>query len=201
MKQNRIQSHIPCSIPHFDGDSGYFHITYRLADSLPALVLQRLIEDCENNKGHADPKTALRERIESWLDAGHGSCILTAPPVAELICDAWRHFEGDRYSLHAFVVMPNHCHVLIQRLDDCPIAKIVLSWKSFTARRINQWRESEGMQPMHPVWMRDYWDRYIRNLEHYNRVIEYIHQNPVKAGLVSSAVDWKWSSASGLDAQ
>ena len=198
MKQSRVQSPIPCSIPHFDGDNGFFHITYRLADSLPTSVLQRLISECENIEEDSHRKAALRERIETWLDSGHGSCILTEPFVAGLICDTWMHFDGDRYRLHAFSVMPNHCHVLIQRLDDCPLAKIVLSWKSFTARRINQWRASVGMQPIRPVWMRDYWDRYIRNQEHYHRVVEYIHQNPVKAGLVKRPEDWKWSSARGI---
>lgn len=81
--------------------------------------------------------TELRQRVEKYLDAGHGSCILQTPEVAACIVDTWQHFDGDRYRLLEWVVMPNHCHVLIEPCEGAPLGKIVLSWKNYTARFIN----------------------------------------------------------------
>jgi type I restriction enzyme R subunit/putative DNA methylase len=83
------------------------------------------------------------------------------------------------------------------------VAKIVASWKSYTARRISAWRRSNGAEPAEPlnarrpgqVWHREYWDRYMRDEQHLQDTLSYIHANPVKARLVDSAEDWPWSSA------
>ena len=72
---------------------------------------------------------------------------------------------------------------------------IVHSWKSFSAKQANRILGRIG-----PFWMRDYFDRYVRGEEHFMAAMEYIEQNPVKAGLVRSANDWRWGSASGKDA-
>ena len=69
------------------------------------------------------------------------------------------------------------------------------SWKKFTARGICDYRRSSGDGPCGPVWHREYWDRYIRDRGHFEKTVEYIHLNPVKAGLVGSAEQWRWSSA------
>ena len=86
--------------------------------------------------------------------------------------------------------MPNHVHVMIEQVEGYPLGGIMHSWKSFTAKKINCVRELKGS-----VWSPDYHDRYIRNVEHYEYAVSYIEQNPVKAGLVSLADDWSFSSA------
>ncbi len=143
--------------------------------------------------------TERRRRVEAWLDAGHGSCVLRLPEAAACVVDTWRHFAGERYDLIAWVVMPNHVHVLVRVYEGVPLAKIVQSWKSYTGRRIRVLREesparARGSQ-MQEVWMREYWDRYIRDERHFHMAVDYIHQNPVKARLVGMAKDWPWSSA------
>ena len=90
--------------------------------------------------------------------------------------------------------MPNHVHVLIQ--PTVPLAGIVQSWKSFTGRwALSHNAELELGVPGATLWMREYWDRYIRNADHLEQVIHYIHANPVLAGLCSKPQDWTWSSA------
>jgi type I restriction enzyme R subunit/putative DNA methylase len=100
--------------------------------------------------------------------------------------------------------MPNHVHTLIQPINDWPLAKIVESWKKFTAMRICAFRKEtisgnasllSGDETKH-VWHREYWDRFIRNEDHFRQTVEYIHFNPVKAKLVEKAEDWMWGSAS-----
>jgi REP element-mobilizing transposase RayT len=104
-------------------------------------------------------------------------------------------FDSQRYRLLAWVVMPNHVHALFQPLQDWTVAKLVASWKKFTARKICDLRRESGEVSGGPIWHREYWDRYIRDQTHFDKTVEYIHMNPVKAGLVATAQDWRWSSA------
>ena len=86
--------------------------------------------------------------------------------------------------------MPNHVHALIETFDSFPLDGVIHSWKSFTSKRANEILGRSGQ-----FWMRDYFDRYVRNDEDLAAVTRYIEQNPVKAGLVNSANEWRWGSA------
>jgi REP element-mobilizing transposase RayT len=106
-------------------------VTFRLADSLPREKLDRLEEELkilpESLRG-----AERRKRIEEWLDSGLGCCALRDPELATQMRNALRHFDGKRYRLLAWCIMPNHVHVLMETLS--PIAWIVQGWKSVTAR-------------------------------------------------------------------
>ena len=206
-------------LPHFHGDNAIQAITYRLADSLPSHVLEDLKRELENLPAeHRDRRR--RERIDAYLDAGHGSCVLARPECAQIVIDNWQHFDGQRYRLLAWVVMPNHVHVLIETLPGWPLDSILHSWKSYTSKRIlallendrpaGRQRSLAGEPPALPggppavpgrqaqqLWQREYWDRCVRDERHYAAVIDYIHHNPVKAGLVPTPEAWPFSSASG----
>jgi REP element-mobilizing transposase RayT len=173
-------------LTHFDSSAVIQSVTYRLADALPSEVVARL----ERRLGGTTDKQQvwrMRASIERYLDSGRGGCLLRRHDVAEVVVDAWRYFAGERYRLH---VMPNHVHVLLTVNNRYPLPLVVKSWKGFTSRAINRLLDRQGS-----VWMPDYWDRYIRDEAHYRRVVDYIHQNPVKAGLVDRAERWLWSSA------
>jgi REP element-mobilizing transposase RayT len=186
-------------LPHLDVPGILQFISFRLADSLPQTVLKQLEQEL------AQIPISIRERerrkkIEQWLDAGLGCCALGHPRMAELMQQTLQIFDGERYRLISWCIMPNHVHVLIEPTISLP--KILQSWKSFTG----SWAISHNAElglgvPMTPgatknqFWMREYWDRYIRNEEHFHNTIDYIHNNPVKAGLCSEARDWPWSSA------
>jgi REP element-mobilizing transposase RayT len=176
-------------LPHFDAARVIQSITYRLADALPLKVL----DDCKA-KAQQEPdelrQRQLRRLIERFLDTHHGSCVLRRPEVARWVIDAWRHFDGQRYHLHAWVVMPNHVHVVCEPLAGHELSSIIHSWKSFTAVHINRLLKRSGA-----LWMEDYWDRYVRDADHYEQVIAYVLDNPVKAGLVAERHAWPWSSA------
>jgi REP element-mobilizing transposase RayT len=148
-------------------------------------------------------------RIDALLDTGYGSCCLQDPIVATTVQNCLFWFNGQRYSLYCWVIMPNHVHVLFQPINGWTLSKIVASWKKFTARDICDYRRRQGAnlsvglanqeigapKKMSPVWQREYWDRCIRDERHFRCTLEYIINNPVKAGLVSYPEDWKWSSA------
>ena len=110
------------------------------------------------------------------------------------------NFDSQRYHLIAWVVMPNHVHVLFQPINEWTVSKIVATWKKFTARKIRDYGRDGSVVPVAPVWHQEYWDRFIRDERHFKQAVEYIHLNPVKAGLVAAAEGWRWSSAYSGDA-
>jgi len=181
-------------LPHCDVPHLIQSVTYRLADSLPQAMLAELKEEL-GHLAETEREIERRKRIEEWLDAGMGCCALAHPDVAQYVQNAFLHFHGERYHLHAWCIMPNHVHVLIEPLVD--LAGLVQGWKSYTARWILGKNEQLALKipASGQLWMREYWDRYIRDAEHYQKAVEYIHRNPVKAGLCHCAEDWPWSSA------
>ena len=170
-------------LPHFDQPGILQSVTFRLADSLPHDVLQRLLRRTSADEAER------RRHIESQLDAGIGSCVLREPRCALAMEDALLLRDGHDYRLAAWAVMPNHVHVLIA-VGVRPLATIVKEWKGASARAVNQILGRSGT-----LWQREYWDRFIRDERHFQRTIAYIEENPVSARLVSQATAWRWSSA------
>ncbi len=181
-------------LPHRDRLHLLQSITFRLADSLPQSTLRQL-EQKLLLLPEIRRDIEKRKSIEQWLDAGMGCCALRQPEAAAYVQQSLLHFDGDRYRVLAWVIMPNHVHALIDPAQ--PMSKIIQGWKSFTARWLlkHNDRLGLGIPDSHHVWMREYWDRFIRNDDHLRATIDYIHRNPVKAGLCRESHEWPWSSA------
>ncbi len=176
-------------LPHFDAAEITQTVTFRLADSLPQTVLERwkreLVVDSAEN---ADK--VLRRRIEYYLDQGYGSAVLGDARVAAMVQQSLLYFDGQRYRLSAWVVMPNHVHMLLTPDAQWSLSQIMKSLKSYTSHEANRILGDRGQ-----FWMEDYFDRYIRDEKHFANAISYIENNPVKAGLCQKPRDWKFSSA------
>jgi len=172
------------NLPHFDAPNTHQFITMRLADTLPRPALDLARSQTSD--------LAQVRWIDQQLDAGSGACWLHRPAVAELTQDAILWFHGSRYDVLAWVIMPNHIHCLIKIGTDFPMAKIVRTWKSVTAHRINRILDRKGA-----VWQTEVWDHYLRSSEELGRFIDYIEANPVSAHLTktSNPKEWPWSSA------
>src|SRR5262249_5516956 len=111
--------------------------------------------------------------------------------IGRIVEDALLFFDGERYRLHAWCVMPNHVHLLATPLAEHSLSALVHGWKSFTVRKINAVLNRQGQ-----VWFPEYYDRKIRTENHFEAVRYYIEQNPVKARLCGVAEKWAFSSAS-----
>jgi len=205
-------------LPHFDGDDATQHVTFHLADSLPQQVVAEVEEELRFLPA-AERDFERWRRLEQWMDAGYGSCVLKEPAVAAMVQGALLYFDAERCRILAWVVMPNHVHVLFTPINGWAVSAIITSWKVYTARHIYAfWRENPDKRPAgyaasqgrphatrergvpqtptpDHVWHREYWDRFMRNQEHFARTRAYIHGNPVKAGLVAYPEEWPWSSA------
>jgi len=175
-------------LPHWQQGEAWVFVTWRLRDSLPKAKLDQWKEEREiwvrlhpepwDEKIEAEYHERFSWQIDDWLDQGSGSCVLKDPANAKIVADALRHFDGERYELASFVVMPNHVHVLFRPLGKHALPEILKSWKGFTAREINRRMGKAG-----ELWQDEYWDRLIRNERHFFKVAEYIRENPVKAKL------------------
>ena len=113
-------------LPHWEQTGCTYFLTWRLADSVPESVWRPWVEERKLFlETHPEPwdasvqkafNTQFTRRMEDWLDAGHGSCALRPPEMRRIVEEALRFFQGQRYELNAWVLMPNHVHVLVQPL-------------------------------------------------------------------------------------
>ena len=175
-------------LPHCDAPGALQAITFRLADSLPFDVLKKMERDVAASPD-GQKSRGLRRRINEWLDTGYGACLLNHPECATVVADAFRFFHRTRYELIAWVVMPNHVHLVIRQYEGWPLGGVIRSWKVFTSKKI---REVHGEPLPENIWQRGFWDRLIRNEHHYEAALQYIADNPVHAGLVGSSHEWPW---------
>ena len=175
-------------LPHFDAGEVFQSITFRLHDSMPQNLLKRWTTELAREA--EDFADALRWRIEAYLDQGYGACFLSDFRIATMLENALLYFDGERYRLSAWVVMPNHVHILAAPCAGHSVSNIMHSLKSFTSQEANKTLGRKGR-----FWFEDYFDRYIRNAQHFTNAIAYIESNPVKAGLCECAADWRFSSA------
>jgi REP element-mobilizing transposase RayT len=169
-------------LPHYDGPDAAQHIIFRLADSLPSSVMdsfERLVREERTRE------------IDRHLDIGHGEVLLREPDAAQIVATALGHFDGLRYALHAWCVMPNHVHVVVTPMGEHKLGEIVGGWKSFTAKEINKLLNRSGR-----FWAADYFDRFMRNEEQFQTTVAYVENNPVAAALCTTPQQWPFSSAS-----
>jgi REP element-mobilizing transposase RayT len=171
-------------LPHCDKPGLIQLVTFRLGDAMPS------------NRRHEwekllaiEDERERRTKLEAYLDKGHGTCHLKRPEIAAIVEVALHYHDADRYRLCAWVIMPNHVHVIFE-VWDMPMNTTLYTWKKFTAGRINSLLGRSGR-----LWQREYWDRYMRDAAHFEKARCYVESNPVKAGLCARAEDWPWSSA------
>ncbi|MCW5736298.1 MAG: transposase [Enhydrobacter sp.] len=164
-------------LPHFDSPETTQFVTFRLADSLPRHVTEML-------------RASSPAEIDHELDSGHGACSLRREEIATLVENALLHFDGGRYRLLAWCIMPNHVHTVIELLQGHRLGSVLHSWKSFTANKANAIIGRTGA-----FWHDDYFDRYMRDENHLQRTIDYVERNPLTAKLVDLPRNWRWSSA------
>jgi REP element-mobilizing transposase RayT len=175
-------------LPHWQQGGVYYFVTWRLADSLSSAKLKTWKHEREVwLRLHPEPwaeeigkeyHERFSRKIDEWLDQGQGSCLLRDVSCSTVVAEVILHFDGERYRVASFVVMPNHVHVLFRLMAPYRLEQILKSWKGFSAREINRRKGNTGL-----LWQADYWDRLIRSPRHLNKCLEYMRTNPVKARL------------------
>jgi putative DNA methylase len=163
-----------------DGQSLF--VTFRLHDSLPA-----------NRPFPASNVTSGEAFV--WLDrlldhARCGPAFLRQPEIAETVLTSIQYgVEIGHYVLHAWVIMPNHVHLLLT--PKVSASKLLGSLKAATAKRANLLLQRTGR----PFWQDESYDHLVRNDEEFRRIWRYVESNPVTAGLAARPEEYAWSSA------
>jgi len=176
------------NLPHRHQPGATAFLTFRLADSLPKGRLQewereRLTFLDRHPKPWSEEiqreyRRNFPRRLESWLDEAHGACWLRDLDIARLVESALRHFDGTRYVLDHYAILPNHVHVLVKPLPGHDLRSVVHSWKSFSAQEINKTLGRVG-----EVWEHESFDHLVRNWDRLEGYRKYIRENPEMAGL------------------
>lgn len=169
-------------LPHWDQPGKTQFITFRLCDSLPQSVIHNLNQFKENFlKLNPEPWSQSLElhfrkiiswKIQSYMDAGYGECHLRRIEIRNIIKESLEKYNYDKYYLDAYVLMPNHVHILITTEINVDYRKIISNIKRYTSRRINMMLGRSG-----ELWTENF-DRIIRDEDHYRSCLAYIKNNP-----------------------
>ena len=198
--QGDVQINRGTNLPHWYQPGVTYFITFRTEDSIPIDVarnwyrrrddwLQRHqinpgtktwraeFENLAKHQRQEFHESFSREFLE-YLDQGHGECVLKQPELALIVADSLRHFDGQRYHMGDFIVMPNHVHLLTCLIDKTEVQSQCYSWKKFTATQINIRLQRQGR-----FWQEDSFDHLVRSPEQFEAIQRYIADNPTKAKL------------------
>ncbi len=183
-------------LPHLEQKGGIYAITFRLADSLPQALHKEWLHERDEliakARNSIHPTTTeellvLRDlhsnKIESYLDEGHGSSSLRDDTIAQLVADTLQKFNNTQYRLLAWCIMPNHVHLVLQPINATDLQRIMHSVKSWTAKEVNKRLKRSGI-----FWQPEYYDHLIRNEEDLINQVEYVWSNPDRANLTN----WPW---------
>ena len=207
------------NLPHYQPGNADYFVTFRLANSLPKKVIDNLkneysilINETEKINNLSKRKRAILRnakqyfrKFDNLLDGSQtGPLWLKEEPIANIIYESIIYRDKKKYDLHCFTIMPNHVHVVfsiedvnVGRIADSTarnsvsgyrVTKILQDLKKFTAIESNKILKRSGQ-----FWQNESYDHVIRNSTEYRNVINYVINNPVKAGLVDNAENWKWT--------
>jgi ADP-ribose pyrophosphatase len=176
------------NLPHWRQDGATYFVTYRLGDSVPAATLEQWNQERDiwmchhpepwDGKTLAEYRARFWEAREAWLDQGYGSCALKHKAAAAIVAESLRYFDGVRYVLDGFVIMPNHVHALVKPLAGFELSAILHTWKSYTGNRINEVLRRSG-----ELWMDESHNHIVRDWAELKVLRRYVEENPKKANL------------------
>ncbi|MGB6222871.1 transposase [Haloferula sp.] len=172
-----IQKH-GTKLPHWQQGEVMQFVTFRLGDSMPAAKLSQWKQEHQTwLTNHPEPwdekteneyHTRFTRQLEDWLDEGHGSCLLRDPSHRSKVEEVLLYDHGTLAEHHAWVIMPNHLHLLFTPKH--PLEKLMRKWKGISAHHIGKGS----------IWQRGYRDTLIRNARHFGNAVRYIRRNPIK---------------------
>jgi hypothetical protein len=165
-------------LPHWQQSESMQFLTFRLGDAMPPNKIRQWKEERAIwLASHPEPRSPQEESdyhrrfstiLEQWLDEGSGSCLLKTTENRRILEETLMHDQATRAVHHAWVIMPNHVHLIFTA--HASLERLIQSWKGISARRIGQGS----------IWQKGYRDTIIRDGEHFANAVRYIRRNPAK---------------------
>lgn len=172
-----IQKH-GFELPHWQQDEAMQFVTFRLGDAMPATKIRQWKDELAIWLAHHpkpwSPETeqeyhqSFTWKLEDWLDEGAGSCLFKDTQARTIMEEVLMRFHGDKVEHHAWVIMPNHLHLLFT--PKAPLENLLQAWKGVSARRIGKGS----------IWQKNYRDTMIRDGGHFANAVRYVRRNPAK---------------------
>ena len=196
------------NLPHWTKDGAIYAVTFRLADSLPksaldahkaqTIELQNQIEKAEVQGDLALASSFKKQLIahyqtnlETALNKQEGNAWMNDESIAKIVASSLTHFDGERYDLGSWCIMPNHVHLIIKPKTGYLLSDILHSIKSYSAKEANTALGTDG-----PFWQSESYDHVVRDSDDFLNQTKYIQSNAEVAGLQ----DWKWCGTKRLEA-
>ena len=193
------------NLPHWHPPNRSIFLTWRLYGSLPKNLINQLQitrQQLSQRKTGIESGWTLDARlieykkffakVDAILDkAETGPLWLKLDDVAAVAQQSLLEKYARFYTLWSYTVMANHVHVFLKPKREVTIASITKRLKGYTAREANRLLERTGK----PFWQDESFDHWCRDQTEFSRIVRYVENNPVKAGLVERPEDWRWSSA------
>ncbi len=165
-------------LPHWQQSESMQFVTFRLGDAMPAAKIRQWKEERAIwIARHPEPRSSQDENeyhrrftsaLEHWLDEGSGSCLLKDSGNRRILEETLMRDEATRAIHHAWVIMPNHVHLIFTA--HARLEQLMKSWKGVSARRMGQGS----------IWQKGYRDTIIRDGGHFANAVRYIRRNPAK---------------------
>jgi len=179
------------NLPHLYYNEGTYFITYRLAGTISLSALEQFQKELSgklNKEQLSIKEKRIFKKYDNFLDkALHGPNYLIKDEFANIIKETIYYPEGKDYSLICYCIMPNHVHLVFTLLNlNKGISKIMQSIKRISARDCNKLLNKKGT-----FWHSESFDRLVRDDTELYNIINYVINNPVKAGLVDNWKKWK----------
>ena len=208
MKNLDYRQYYRRDLPHIQPRGATLLVNFRLANSLPIEVVARLRAEAgqfekrllamkDPREKHLLRENAQRKLFAKWDDALHhsqsGPFWLKDDRIAEIVVCSIRYYDGKWFDVVAYYIMPNHVHLVltpyeISETADYSLTKIMHNIKRNSANHANKVLERTGA-----FWQHENYDHFARDGAELERIIKYVLNNPVQAGLVKGRQDWKWS--------
>lgn len=183
-----VERHYGTDLPHYEIPGAVYFVTFRLHDSLPAEVMERLVAARDaflrdkplplSGEQEDELRRMYSYPLECALDGGYGECVLRQPALRERLIEILQRFDGDRYQLGDYAIMPNHVHLLMRVRLDLKMRIQCRNWKSFSGRELNALLGRSGR-----LWQSEPFDHIVRSAAKLQQCREYIWRNPASAGL------------------
>ena len=194
-------------LPHIQPKGGLFFVTYSSYGSIPSSKLAAIKEEYEMLKTQKGKNDEERKRMKIWarktyiknIDAllsgnSSGPHYMKKERIAKIVSDSLHFWDNNSIELYCYCIMSNHVHVVFRLLDETETVHekqlnvVMHSIKRYSAREANKILGRQG-----EFWMSESYDYLIRHDDELGRIMEYVLDNPVKAGLCKERKDWKWS--------
>ncbi len=190
-------------LPHWEVEDGRYFVTIHLSGAIPPAGQQRLhalrLEGDRQSRADSQPWLRTQRKIfaemESWLDTASPARQLQQPNIAAIVAEAIAYRDGRDWRMYEYTIMPSHVHLFFEIVghssaEESHLKQVLEQFKRWTGHAAGKVLHADGDR----FWQDEWFDHWSRSDSEDERIIAYIRENPVKAGLIADYRQWPYRS-------